>query len=303
MLPFRFRLTGSERFAAFCKRYIRVPRAPVRSVRWCCGPWQIDLVGSVLDATRRRAPRAGCCQRSGQAHVGRRVGPLRPDAAVMRAPRWSSPPAMSVRPASCSSIATRMVELHPELEARVQPYKTDSRCPIAVHRSSCLPAEPKRLEGQDYTLAILDEIGVISRDTYEVMNLAQGKRSTSTLIGIGTPGPDPHNNVLADLRSAALTNPDEPSLVWREFTAAGFEDHPVDCGHCWELANPALDDFLHRDAMYALLPPKTREATYRRARLCQFVRDTDGKFLPAGVLGRPVHWSAGSRWLRSRCRP
>lgn len=132
-------------------------------------------------------------------------------------------------------------------------------------------------------MAILDEIGVIGRDTYEVMNLAQGKRRTSTLIGIGTPGPDPHNNVLADLRSYALTNPDDPSLVWREFTAAGFEDHPADCRHCWELANPALDDFLHRDAMHALLPPKTREATFRRARLCQFVRDTDGKFLPPGV--------------------
>ena len=59
--------------------------------------------------------------------------------------------------------------------------------------------------------------------------------------------------------------------MWREFSAAGFEDHPADCAHCWELANPALDDFLHRDAMHALLPPKTREATFRRARLCQFV--------------------------------
>ena len=35
--------------------------------------------------------------------------------------------------------------------------------------------------------------------------------------------------------------------------------------------------------MTALLPPKTREATFRRARLCQFVSDTDGAFLPAGV--------------------
>ena len=49
------------------------------------------------------------------------------------------------------------------------------------------------------------------------------------------------------------------------------------------LANPALDDFLHRDAIKALLPPKTREATFRRARLCQFATDTDGAFLPAGV--------------------
>ena len=123
--------------------------------------------------------------------------------------------------------ATRMVELHPELERRVQPYKTELRVPRRGASFQCLPAEPKRLEGLDYTLAILDEIGVVGRETYEVMNLAQGKRESSTLIGIGTPGPDPHNNVLADLRAYALTNPDDGSLVWREFSAAGFEDHPA----------------------------------------------------------------------------
>jgi phage terminase large subunit-like protein len=157
----------------------------------------------------------------------------------------------------------------------------------------CLPAEPKRLEGLDPKLAILDEIGVISRDTYEVMALAQGKRETSTLLGIGTPGPDPMNNVLADMRTYAAEHPEDRSFVWREFSAAGFEDHPPDCAHCWELANPALDDFLHRDALRALLPPKTREATFRRARLCQFATDTDGAFLPVGVwdglsTGQPV---------------
>ena len=126
----------------------------------------------------------------------------------------------------------------------------------------------------------MDEVGVANRDSYEVLTLAQGKREASTLIAIGTPGPDPNNQVLADLRTYAADHPDDKSLVWREFSAAGFEDHPVDCQHCWELANPALDDFLHRDAMHALLPPKTREATFRRARLCQFATDTDGASCP-----------------------
>jgi len=81
--------------------------------------------------------------------------------------------------------------------------------------------------------------------------------------------------------------------VQLQHSAAGFEDHPVDCEHCWKVSNPALDDFLHRDAMYALLPPKTREATFRRARLCQLPIDNGGAFLPAGVwdslsTGEPV---------------
>ena len=113
------------------------------------------------------------------------------------------------------------------------------------------------------------------------------------MVAIGTPGPNPNDQVLASLRNYALTHPEDRSMVWREYSAAGFEDHPVTCGHCWQLANPALDDFLHRDALKALLPPMTREATFRRARLCQFAGDVDGVFLPASVwenlsTGRPI---------------
>lgn len=191
------------------------------------------------------------------------------------------------------NIARRMVELDDELASRCQVFKERLVIPARDAQFHCLPAEPKRLEGLDYSLAILDEAGVANRDSYEVLTLAQGKRETSTLVAIGTPGPDPNNQVLADLRNYAAEHPDDESMVWREHSAAGFEDHPVDCGHCWELANPALGDFLHRDALKALLPPMTREATFRRARLCQFATDTDGAFLPAGVwdglsTGRPI---------------
>ena len=100
--------------------------------------------------------------------------------------------------------------------------------------------------------------------------MAQGKRERSTLIGIGTPGTRP-NNVLARLRAYAHEHPDDTSQVYREFSAAEFIDHPLDCEHCAALANPALGDFLHPDALRALLPPKITEGGYRRARLCQFV--------------------------------
>jgi phage terminase large subunit-like protein len=40
---------------------------------------------------------------------------------------------------------------------------------------------------------------------------------------------------------------------------------------------------LYRDALHALLPPKTRENTFRRARLCQLPIDDEGTFLPPGV--------------------
>jgi phage terminase large subunit-like protein len=172
-----------------------------------------------------------------------------------------------------------MVELDEQLARRVVVYKEKLEIPSRGAEFHVLPAEPKRLEGLNYSLAVLDEAGVANRDSYEVLTLAQGKRLRSTLVCIGTPGPKLDDQVLLDLRRSAAEHPEDASLVWREFSAAGFEDHPVDCTHCWELANPALDDFLHRDAMVALLPPKTRESTFRRARLCQLASDAEGRFL------------------------
>ncbi len=167
-------------------------------------------------------------------------------------------------------IARRMVELSDELSDRVHVFKDRLTVPSRGATFQCLPSTPAGLEGLDYTLAICDEIGVCDPLAWETLALAQGKREQSTLIGIGTPGTRP-DNVLARLRAYAAEHPDDSSQVYREFSAAGYEDHPADCEHCWELANAALDDFLHRDALRALLPPKTTEGNFRRARLCQFV--------------------------------
>lgn len=156
--------------------------------------------------------------------------------------------------------------------------------PLTDSTFQTLPASPAALEGLDYVLAIVDEAGVVSRDVFEVVQLAQGKRERSVLVAIGTPGPNLDDQVLLSLRDYARDHPEDKSLAFREHSADAFKDHPVDCEHCWDLANPALAaGFLHRDALKALLPPKTREATFRRARLCQVVTETAGSFLPPGV--------------------
>ncbi|GJF17748.1 hypothetical protein NGTWS0302_16900 [Mycolicibacterium cyprinidarum] len=282
-LPWRPRSTGSARFARFCERYIRVPSGANALAPLRLRSWQRDLVGSVLDAPVQ--PRtAGWMLPRGQGKSSLMAAWgvyelfLGGEAAVVDIV------AVDERQAGIVfGIARRMCELHPDLSSRIQFFKDKLAIPSRNAELVVLPAEPKRLEGLNYSLAVLDEAGVASRDSYEVLTAAQGKRVRSTLVAIGTPGPNLTNQVLLDLRSSAAEHPDDPSLVWREYSAAGFEDHPVDCRHCWELANPALGDFLHEDAMVALLPPKIREATFRRARLCQLPVDTDGAFLPAGV--------------------
>lgn len=61
--------------------------------------------------------------------------------------------------------ARRMVELDEALTSRVQVYKNRLVAPERGASFQVLPAEPKRLEGLDFTTAIRDEIGVVSRET------------------------------------------------------------------------------------------------------------------------------------------
>ncbi|MFC5999349.1 terminase large subunit domain-containing protein [Quadrisphaera sp. GCM10027208] len=285
-LPFRSRKTGAARVAAFCERFVVTPKGTGARSPMRLRPWQVELVASVWDADPR--PRlAGWMLPRGQGKSTLVAALGLYD--LMLGVEGSSVVVAATDERQAGIVfgaARRMVELHPDLASRVQVYKDRLTVPGRDASFQVLTAEPKRLEGLDPTLAILDEIGVISREVYEVVALAQGKRESSTLLGIGTPGPDPHDSVLTDMRDYARAHPEDTSFVWREFSAAGFTDHPVDCAHCWELANPALGDFLHADALRALLPPKTREATFRRARMCQFVTDTSGAFLPDGVWDR-----------------
>ncbi|GAB3227828.1 terminase large subunit [Mycolicibacterium hippocampi] len=233
-------------------------------------PWQRELIGTVLDAEPQPRVAGWCLPRGqGKSTLVAALGLYElitggEGATVIVA-------AVDERQAGIVfGVAARMVELNDHLGSRVQAFKDRLVVPSRGASFTCLPASPASLEGLDYSLAIVDEIGRVAPETWEVIALAQGKRERSTLIGIGTPGPN-EDNVLTRLRAYSLAHPEDTSQVYREFGAAGFEDHPASCEHCWELANPALDDYLHRDAMRALLPPKMTEAHFRRARLCQFV--------------------------------
>lgn len=281
-LPFAPRTeVESERFVRFAEKFIRVPKGTGAKSVFRPREWQMDIVRDVLDSGARTVglmlPR-GSGKTTLMAALALYLFFTRGEGANVVVV------AVDERQATLAfSAARRMVELSEDLSSRCYVYADKLVLPLTDSTFSVLPASPAALEGLDYVAAIVDEAGVVNRDVFEVVQLAQGKREKSVLVAVGTPGPKLDDQVLLDLRTYARDHPDDLSLRWREYSAAGFEDHPVDCTHCWELANPALDDFLHRDALHALLPPKVREATFRRARLCQLATDTDGAFLPRGV--------------------
>jgi phage terminase large subunit-like protein len=292
-LPFRSPKAGAERFAAFCRSYIVVPKGHGARRRLRLRSWQVELVASVLDPAPR--PRlAGWMLPRGQGKTSLVAAMALYDLLLGDEGASVVIIATDERQASLGfRTASRMTELHPALESRVQVYQDQLVVPARGATFQVLPAVGKRLEGLDFTLAILDEFGRMDREVYEVVMGASGKRPTSTAIGIGTPPPDPAESVLTTIRDYVTDHPDDPSTVWREFSAAGFEDHPADCAHCWQLANPALNDFLAEDGLAACLPPRMRESSFRRARLCQLVDELDSAWLPPGA------WAACADATRS----
>jgi phage terminase large subunit-like protein len=186
--------------------------------------------------------------------------------------------------------AARMVELDEDLAARVQVFKDHLLEPRTNSVFMALPADPGALQGWDPSLAIVDELHVVGDDTFEAMAARAGKREQSLLLAISTPpkaGQD--NSVMRRLVDHGRAGA-HPSFCFAEFAApAGCA---VDDEAAWAQANPALDDFLHRDALRATLPPKMREAAFRRYRLGQWVA-VDDAWLPDGA------WAACADATRS----
>ena len=156
----------------------------------------------------------------------------------------------------CFGVAARMVELHDDLAARVQVFQDKLVVPAHGASFKVLPAVAKRLEGSTSAWPSWTSLGAWTARCTRWCGRQRLRRPASVAIGIGTPPPDPAESVLTTIARYVQDHPDDPSTVWRERSAAGFEDHPADCRHCWTLANPSLNDFWPRTGW----PPACRPA-------------------------------------------
>lgn len=144
--------------------------------------------------------------------------------------------------------AKRMVETCPQL---VKLCRWHSRESMLEYRptGSRLRAHPAKLsavQGLNFSLAIVDEIGFAHDETVESLLARLGKRPDARLIGIGTPGFDP--NILQRLRAASFDSELPPGVKYLEWAAdPGAE--PTD-KRAWRQANPALRaGFLQPEAL------------------------------------------------------
>lgn len=273
-LPWRpGKLTGAARFADFCRKFIKVPRGKGALKPLVLRDWQRSVLAPAMGRNAVQTL-VWCCPRgSGKTSLFAAwavfellCGQIGAQVVIV---------AVDERQAGIlGSAAKRMCELDEHLADRVIPFTDRITCPARGSSIQWLPASEASLQGLAPSLALVDEIGYVDQAVWEAILLGAGKVPGSLTAAIGTPGPR-DGNVLAQLRQYAIDRPNDKSFAYIEHSAAGFEHHPPDCEHCWQLAMPSLGDFLDEAAIRATLPPKTSEGAFRRARLCQAVSTVD----------------------------
>jgi phage terminase large subunit-like protein len=168
---------------------------------------------------------------------------------------------------SVYSAAVAMVEAEPELAKRAISYQAigNTRLYVPGNRGEMMPisADVDGLQGLNPSLAICDEIGFVSAETWNSLLLASGKRPSSLVWGTGTPGLD-RENALYALRKLVNEGATLPGFIYKEFAAplgADIYDEAV-----WIACNPAIESgYLSIDALRtaAALSPKSHFMIFR----------------------------------------
>ena len=176
--------------------------------------------------------------------------------------------------------AKRFVESVPELAERcawhadrgmLEYRPTGSR--LQAH-----PAKLSSLQGLNFSLAIVDEVGFTDDALIEALLARLGKRPDARLIGIGTPGFDP--NMLWRIRRDHNEGTLPRGVTFLEWAAP--EGASVSDARAWRQANPALAaGFLSPEAL-ALQAELLPERAFRVYHLGSWVDQSAG-WLPQGA--------------------
>lgn len=181
--------------------------------------------------------------------------------------------------------ARRMIELSPRLAEQTHIYSDRLHVPHTDSEMRALPADEGALQGWDPSLMIIDELHVVTEKVWEAVTSAAGKRGNSLTLAISTPA-DNTDSIMWKLVEMGREGVDPAEFVYIEHAAP--DNCALDDEDAWAIANPALDDFLHRDALRAQLRT-IREEAFRRYRLGQWV-GSENAWLPIGAwraLARP----------------
>jgi phage terminase large subunit-like protein len=270
--------SGGARVVAFCESYLHVPKGTGARKPLRLRDWQQDIVCGLFDAPRPRQGLVSIPRGNGKSTLAAALGLYGLFADEVEGAQVLCVASDERQSRIVFNAARRMVELEPRLDERCQVFQNKVYVPHTDSTLLTLPAEMAALQGYDPSLAVVDELGVVTRDVWESVSLAAGKRDVSLVLAISTPAADMDSVMGALVEHGRLD--DDPAFYFTEYAA------PAGCAvvdeQAWTVANPALDDFLHRDALRAVLRT-SRESSFRRFRLGQWVEQVEGAWLPDGT--------------------
>jgi phage terminase large subunit-like protein len=176
---------------------------------------------------------------------------------------------------SVYGVAVAMVNGEPELAGRALVFSAIGATKVVIPFTGGelfpVASLPDGLQGLDPSVAICDEIGFISIESWDSLLLASGKRPRSLVVGIGTPGFD-RGNALWHLRARSAEGL-IPGFRFKEFSA------PADCDlrdeAAWRVANPALEAGFMNIAALRTAVELSPESHFRIFRLGQWVEGTE----------------------------
>ena len=269
-----------RRIDAFARRFLKVPKGTGAGEAFRLRPWQRQLVKAMYPPTGRR-PRQGVVSMprgNGKSALAAVLALYGLYADGVQGAQVLVVASDERQARIVFNAARRMIELSPELAEQCQVFTDRIYVPSTDSTLAPLPAEPAALQGWDPSLTIVDELHVVTERVWDAMALAAGKREESLTLAISTPA-DSLDSVMWRLVEYGRENPDDRGFSLVEYSAPdGCELTDRDA---WKAANPALGDFLHADAVEALLRT-TREDAFRRYRLGQWVGAADA-WLPWGL--------------------
>src|SRR5262245_19246474 len=176
--------------------------------------------------------------------------------------------------------AKRFVEAVPELAERCAWYAHSGILEFRPTGSRLMahPARLSSLQGLNFSLAIIDEVGFADDALVEALIARLAKRPDARLIGIGTPGFDP--NVLFRIRQEHADGALPPGVSYIEHSAPAGAD--LGDRQAWRQANPALAaGFLNPQAL-AIQAELLPERAFRTYHLGTWTDSTAG-WLPPGA--------------------
>jgi phage terminase large subunit-like protein len=266
---------GGARVAAFCRTFLNVGVGKPLVLR----AWQRRIVAGLFNKPRPRRGLVSLPRGNGKSTLAAALGLYGLLADGVEGAQVLCVASDQRQAEIVFNKARRMVQLEARLTDRVQVFTDRLYSPHTDSSLFPLPAEPGALHGFDPSLAIVDELWAVTDDVWEAVSTAAGKRERSLTLAISTP-PRSDDSVMHRLVTDARARLD-PGTYFIEYAAP--PGCALDDEAAWAIANPALDDFLFADGLRSVLPPVTREPSFRRLRLGQWVEDVPEPWLPAGA--------------------